>query len=179
MNTDTYANLPIAQLGHPILRQTAQVIVDIGSIKTQELISQLIVRVKSAGGVGIAAPQIFMSERAFIVCSKPTARYPDAPDMPATAMINPQFLTHGKTIEKAWEGCLSVPSLRGLVPRYTDISISYFDLQGEKHYQQLTGFIARVFQHELDHLNGVTFVDRVELTEDLMSEQEWYRQFVN
>ena len=102
-----------------------------------------------------------------------------APDMPATAMINPQLLTHGKTIEKAWEGCLSVPSLRGLVPRYTDISISYFDLQGEKHYQQLTGFIARVFQHELDHLNGITFVDRVELTEDLMSEQEWYRQFVN
>lgn len=171
--------LNIAQLGHPILRQVAEKIGNIRSDETQTLIDNMLTTVEQAGGVGIAAPQTHQSKRLFIVCSKPNVRYPNAPAMEPTAMINPQILSHGSEQEKGWEGCLSVPKLRGFVPRYTQIKVSYFDRNGQEHFAEYTDFLARVFQHELDHLDGLTFVDRVESSTDLISEQEWYRQFVD
>ena len=167
---------PIAQLGHPILREIAQPIDNI-SPEVQQLIDDMMKTVENAEGVGIAAPQIHQNKRVFIVCSKPNARYPNALDMPPTAMINPEIISHDTDQEKGWEGCLSVPSLRGLVPRYTHIEISYSDRNGEKKHAKYNDFLARVFQHELDHLNGLTFVDRVTSTKDLISESEWYRQY--
>jgi peptide deformylase len=170
---------PIAQLGSAILREKAQAVSDIFSKQTQNIIDQMLTTVASAGGMGIAAPQINISQRIFVICSRPNKRYPNAPQMKATAMINPEIIKHSADIEKDWEGCLSVPALRGLVPRYQQIDISYFDRDGLKQSATYDGFLARVFQHELDHLNGLTFVDRLDSTTDLYSESEWYKQFVD
>jgi len=170
-------NQIIAQLGHPILKERTVEVNDIKSPSTQQIIDDMLHTVKLASGVGIAAPQIHQSKRIFIICSSPSSRYPDAPEMQPTAMINPKVTWHGKETTKSWEGCLSVPSLRGLVPRYSSIEISYFDREGNEHHKKYTDFLARVFQHELDHLDGLTFVDRVESVQDLISESEWHRQY--
>lgn len=167
----------IAQLGHAVLRKRAIEVDNILADDCQQLISQMMTTVSKAGGVGIAAPQIHHSVRIFIMCSKPNARYPDAPLMPPTAIINPQILDYSDEKVKGWEGCLSVPSMRGLVPRHNQLTVRYFDQQAHQQQQKLTGFLARIFQHELDHLDGLTFIDRLESTLDLISEDEWYQQF--
>ncbi len=180
MNQNNTANnnqYSIAQLGHPVLRKIATRVEDIPSPESQQLIEHMMLAVAQAGGVGIAAPQIHHSKRMFIMCSKPNARYPDAPLMKPTAIINPEVLYFSKETEKDWEGCLSVPSMRGLVPRHKQIAVRYFNQQGKEQQKELTGFIARIFQHELDHLNGLTFIDQLTSSQDLISEVEWYRQF--
>mgnify|MGYP003387098497 CR=1 FL=1 len=179
MNQANKNTQPIAQLGNSVLRIRATE-VDIDNIRNEEyqqLINKMMLTVSEAGGVGIAAPQIHHSVRIFIMCSKPNARYPDAPLMQPTAIINPEILRYSDDKVKDWEGCLSVPSMRGLVPRYNQISVRYFDQQGNEQRKELTDFLARIFQHELDHLNGLTFIDQLESTQDLISEEEWYRQF--
>ncbi|KZN38456.1 hypothetical protein N480_12450 [Pseudoalteromonas luteoviolacea S2607] len=167
----------IAQLGHPILMEHAKVVEDISSNQCQSLISEMMRTVEQAGGVGIAAPQVFNSVRIFIVCSKPNARYPDAPLMEPTAIINPEIIEFSIDKEKGWEGCLSVPSIRGLVPRHKQIKVKYYDQLGQQHHVVYSDFIARVFQHEMDHLDGLTFVDRVESVRDLVSESYWYEHY--
>lgn len=167
----------IAQLGHPILRSTAQPVDDIHSERCQSIISDMLSAVKAAGGVGIAAPQLHIDVRIFIICSKPNIRYPDAPLVEPQAIINPEILSYGNKIVSDWEGCLSVPSIRGLVPRSEEIKVKYLDEHGVEHTDIFSGFIARIFQHEIDHLNGLTFVDRVKSSSDLISESEWYRQY--
>ncbi|WNC73268.1 peptide deformylase [Thalassotalea psychrophila] len=167
----------IAQLGHAVLRKRAVAVNDILGDECQKLIKQMMLAVQEAGGVGIAAPQIHHSVRIFIMCSKPNARYPDAPLMAPTAIINPEILHYSAEKVKDWEGCLSVPSMRGLVPRHSQITVRYFDQQGNEQQKELSGFIARIFQHELDHLNGLTFIDQLASTQDLISEVEWYQQF--
>ncbi|KZN36409.1 hypothetical protein N474_19280 [Pseudoalteromonas luteoviolacea CPMOR-2] len=167
----------IAHLGQPILKMQAKLVGNILSDECQNLISEMMRTVELAGGVGIAAPQIFKSVRIFIMCSKPNARYPDAPLMQPTAIINPELIEASIDKEKGWEGCLSVPSLRGLVPRHKKIKVQYYDQNGQKHQTIYTGFIARIFQHEMDHLDGLTFVDRVESVQDLVSESYWYEHF--
>jgi peptide deformylase len=174
--SNTYS---IAQLGHAVLRERATEVENILGDECQQLINKMMLAVSESGGVGIAAPQIHHSVRIFIMCSKPNERYPDAPLMEPTAIINPEILHYSNKKIKDWEGCLSVPSMRGLVPRYHQITVCYFDQQGNKQQKELTGFIARIFQHELDHLNGLTFIDQLESTKDLISEVEWYQQFAN
>ncbi|MCG6202473.1 peptide deformylase [Psychromonas antarctica] len=172
--TTTYS---IAQLGHAVLRKRAHEVENILADECQRLIKQMMLAVSESGGVGIAAPQIHHSQRIFIMCSKPNARYPDAPLMVPTAIINPEIVHYSSEKVKGWEGCLSVPSMRGLVPRHAQITVRFFDQQGLQQQQKLNGFIARIFQHELDHLNGLTFIDQLQSTKDLISEVEWYRQF--
>ncbi|NQZ22939.1 MAG: peptide deformylase [Colwellia sp.] len=167
----------IVQLGNAVLRKIAAEVENILAEECQQLISEMMSTVSQAGGVGIAAPQINHSVRIFIMCSKPNERYPDAPFMPPTAIINPEILHYSSDKIKGWEGCLSVPSMRGLVPRHSQIKVRYFDQQGQEQLKEFTGFIARIFQHELDHLNGLTFIDQLESTKDLISEVEWYQQF--
>jgi peptide deformylase len=166
---------PIIKLGNPILRQKAVGVDNIQDEKIQNLIDELIASVAQANGVGIAAPQIAASYRLFIVASRPNARYPYAPEMPPTAMINPQIVAHSSEIVKGWEGCLSVPGIRGLVPRYQTIEVEYTDRNGNLQKQELTDFIARIFQHEYDHLEGLVFLDRVENNQDLISEEEYQK----
>ncbi|GHE78161.1 peptide deformylase [Thalassotalea profundi] len=164
-------------LGHPILSNPSSPVEDILSDETQTLIKSLLTTVEQAGGVGIAAPQIGIPKRLFIVCSKPNNRYPNAPRMQPTAIINPKIIGYKGDIIEDWEGCLSVPSLRGLVARHNTIDVEYYDIDGQKHLQEFNGFIARIFQHEIDHLNGISFVDRVSNNKNLISEEEWKRQY--
>jgi len=179
MNKTNNTPPAIAQLGHAVLRKTAVEVDDILGDDCQQLIKQMMHTVAHAGGVGIAAPQIHHSVRIFIMCSKPNARYPDAPLMEPTAIINPEIVAYSAEKVKDWEGCLSVPSMRGLVPRHTQITVRYVDQYAQLQQQTLTGFIARIFQHEFDHLNGLTFIDQLESTQDLISEVEWYQQFTD
>jgi peptide deformylase len=98
--------------------------------------------------------------------------------MEPTAMINPRIIAHSTERVKGWEGCLSLPGIRGLVPRYQAIEVEYITRDGQLHQQELTDFVARIFQHEYDHLDGIVFLDRVESTHDLMTEQEYQQRIV-
>jgi peptide deformylase len=177
MNQTKNNTYSIAQLGHAVLKQRAAEVENVLADECQQLINKMMLAASESGGVGIAAPQIHHSERIFIMCSKPNTRYPDAPLMEPTAIINPEILRYSDEKVKDWEGCLSVPSMRGLVPRHSHIEVRYVDRQGIEQQKELTGFIARIFQHELDHLNGLTFIDQLESTKDLISEVEWSKQF--
>jgi peptide deformylase len=168
--------LPIAQLGNPILRQQAQLVDNIRDERIQKLIDVLILTAATSNGVGIAAPQVSQSARLFIVASRPNPRYPNAPLMEPTAMINPQIIAHSSDIVKGWEGCLSIPGMRGLVPRYQVIEVEYTTRDGKVNRQELTDFVARIFQHEYDHLDGIVFLDRIETTQDMMTEQEYQKR---
>jgi peptide deformylase len=165
----------IAQLGQPVLRRVADRIEDSRDPAVQAVIDDMLVTVAEANGVGIAAPQVFESISLFIIASSPNPRYPRAPDMEPVAMINPELLRVSEEKEKGWEGCLSIPGLRGLVPRHTRIGVRYMTRSGELREEEYEGFLARVFQHEFDHLQGVLFIDRVESTLELVSEKEYFR----
>jgi peptide deformylase len=99
--------------------------------------------------------------------------------MEPTAMINPKIRAHSQEMRKDWEGCLSIPGLRGLIPRYQTIEVEYTSRDGQICREVLSDFIARIFQHELDHLNGLVFLDRLESTQDLYTEQEYQRLISN
>ena len=165
--------LSIIQLGNPILRQKAEFVKQVKSDNIQKLIDDLLTTVSDANGVGIAAPQVAVGYRVFIVASRPNLRYPNAPLMKPTAMINPKIVAHSDETVKDWEGCLSIPGIRGLVPRYQKIEVEYIDRKGNLVNQQLTDFVARIFQHEYDHFEGLVFLDRVESTFDIVTEQEY------
>lgn len=165
----------IAQLGQPVLREVARKIDDPLAPEIQALIEDMLVTVADADGVGIAAPQVFEPLSLFIVASRPNPRYPGAPLVEPTAMINAELFRVSDVTEKGWEGCLSIPGLRGLVPRYTRIGVRYLNRKGEVGEEEYTDFLARVFQHEFDHVQGLLFIDRIESTRDLFTEKEYLR----
>jgi peptide deformylase len=170
------ANLSeIAQLGAKVLRLQAQVVTDIQSAEIQQIIETLQDTLATTQGVGIAAPQISVSKRIIIIASRPTSRYPSAPLMEPTVMINPAYQTLSDVREKDWEGCLSIPGIRALVPRYQEILVDYTNLQGVLVEAKLEGFVARVFQHEFDHLEGKVYLDRVEDNSDIFAESEYFK----
>jgi peptide deformylase len=165
----------VYQLGDPTLRKIAEPITNVEDNEIQQLIDEMLTTLQESNGVGLAAPQIGRSLQLVIIASHPNERYPNAPQMQPTAMINPQIISHSPEIAKDWEGCLSVPMIRGLVPRYREIEVEYTDRQGDRQTTKLTDFVARIFQHEYDHLQGKVFLDRVETNLDLISEAEYYK----
>jgi peptide deformylase len=165
----------IAQLGQPVLRGIAGKVADPTHPAVQALIEDMLVTVADANGVGIAAPQVFEALSLFIVSSHPNPRYPHAPAMEPTAIINPEIIWVSDEKESGWEGCLSIPGLRGLVPRHLKIGVRFQTRRGELREEQYEDFLARVFQHEFDHVQGMVFIDRVESTLDLVTEKEYFR----
>lgn len=163
----------ILQLGHPQLRQPAQPVENILDPTFQRQLDDLLEFVVEKGGMGIAAPQVGISQQFFIMSSHPNARYPYAPDVEPFVVINSELVAHSSTLSKDWEGCLSLPGIRGLVPRHDWIDVRYQQRDGTLVEQRYEGFLARVFQHEFDHLQGTVFLDRVESTREVMMEQEW------
>lgn len=163
----------ILELGHPLLREQTKPVSHIYSAETQQLLDDLLAFVAQKQGMGIAAPQVGISKQIFIMCSHPNQRYPNAPEMPPTCVINPEILSLDGPTEKDWEGCLSIPGLRALVPRAETVQVRYFTRNGEQVETTYHGFLARLFQHEFDHLQGRLFIDHAESTLDIMTEKQW------
>ena len=167
----------ILHVGHPTLRQSASRVSNVQSPEIQALIDNLFEAVRSANGVGIAAPQVNRSLQIMIIASRPNPRYPDAPEMEPIALINPQILNRSPEMSKGWEGCLSVPHYRALVPRSQSITVEYTDRVGRLVQCTFIDFIARIFQHEYDHFLGLVFLDRLESESDLVTIEEFKRRF--
>ncbi|HVY55247.1 MAG TPA: peptide deformylase [Thermodesulfobacteriota bacterium] len=167
--------LEITEMGNPVLRERAAEIADVKDPGLQEFIDDLIATCADANGVGIAAPQVDVPKRIFIISSRPNARYPNAPVMEPTAVINPEIISRSEETLKDWEGCLSIPGIRGLVPRHTWVDVRYISRDGGVEERRFSDFIARIFQHELDHLDGVLFLDRVLSNRDLLTEKEYVK----
>lgn len=165
----------IAQLGAKVLRLQAQAVIRTQDAELEQIIKTMQTTLATTQGVGIAAPQISVSKRIIIIASRPTSRYPSAPLMEPTVMINPAFETLSDIREKDWEGCLSIPGIRALVPRYKEILINYTTQRGILVEARLEGFVARVFQHEFDHLEGKVYLDRVEDNRDIFAESEYFK----
>jgi peptide deformylase len=167
--------LNIAHLGNPILRETARSVEDFTEPDFQKLINSLLLTVQANNGVGIAAPQVAKSYRLFIIASRPNPRYPNAPSMEPTVAIDPKIVGYSGEMVKGWEGCLSVPGWRGLIPRDRAIQVEYLTRDGRYQRREFRDFLARIFQHELDHLNGILFLDRVESNQDIFTEAEYQK----
>jgi len=164
----------IAELGEEVLFKKAKPVKNVKDVDVQELIDEMIVTLKYDNGVGIAAPQIFESKRIIIVHSYPNPRYPNAPKFGPVAMINPNITKKSKEREKDWEGCLSIPGIRGLVPRHKKITVEYTNRNGELKTMETKNFLARIVQHEVDHLNGrLCFLYWLNDEENLATEKVW------
>lgn len=172
-------NYEIVELGDPRLRETAGPVNFSDSDNLKSDIERLRTAMSERGGVGIAAPQIGIPLQILIVASRPNARYPDAPQMEPLLIVNPKILSSSDSTVALWEGCLSVPGLRGKVTRPEAVTIEYFDLTGFRHVLELSGFPARIFLHEYDHLIGKTFVDRVESVSDLVTDKVYMTQVLS
>lgn len=155
--------LPVAQRGEEILKIKAAAVAN-GEFNSEwllQLASAMHATMLERNGVGIAAPQVYISKRLIIVASRPNPRYPDAPEMDAVVMVNPEILEFSQTTSLGEEGCLSVPNERGQVERAQAIKVRYYTLQGEVIETTFEGFPARIVQHEVDHLDGILFVERL------------------
>lgn len=168
-------SLEIAKLGERVLRQKAKKVKNVFDEDIQKLIQSMLACVKSSEGVGLAAPQIFKSLQIIIISSHKNSRYPNAPLKKPTVMINPKIIKNSKLKEIGWEGCLSIPGIRAKVPRYKKITIKYKTINNEKKIEELEGFIARVFQHEYDHLKGLVFLDQIKSTKDIITEEVYFK----
>ncbi len=165
----------IAQLGHPVLRTLAAPVERPTSVDVRALIDDMLATLREADGVGIAAPQVYEPVTLFIVASRPNPRYPEAPTMEPEVVINPEILERSEDMIKGWEGCLSIPGIRGEVRRHRRIRTRYQTVGGQQIEREFTGFVARIFQHEDDHLRGIVFLDRLESTRDLVTEREYQK----
>ena len=147
-------------MGHPTLGLVAQPVTSFGP-ELQALLQDMKDTMAAQNGAGLAAPQINVSARVVIFGVEKNPRYPDAEEVPFTVLVNPkiEFLT--KELEEGWEGCLSVPGLRGVVPRFTKLRYTGFDENGKPIDRVADGFHARVVQHECDHLDGVLYPQRM------------------
>ncbi len=171
------AILKVARMGHPVLRQVAREVdpAQIGSPGFQGFLDSLVETMMEYDGVGLAAPQVHVSQRVVVMEVAENPRYPEAPELPLQVVINPQvrFLTDERV--EGVEGCLSIPDLRGVVPRIAAVELEALDRTGQRICQRYEGFPATVVQHECDHLDGTLFVDRVTDTRSLAFVREFQR----
>jgi len=151
----------ILKMGDPRLLEKSKSIKDLNAIDLDQLIQDMIDTMEANDGAGLAAPQIGINIQLVIFGFKKNDRYPDAEEVPFTVLINPKITPIGDEIEDGWEGCLSVPGLRGIVPRYKKISYQGIDQYGKKIERKVDGFHARVVQHECDHLFGILYPMRI------------------
>ena len=160
-------------MGHPVLRERARPL-DNSELKDpllQKLIDDMIETMHEYHGVGLAAPQVHEGLRLFV------ALLDEDPDSKseATAIINPEIVPNGSDKHEGWEGCLSIPDIRGMVPRFSDITVVALDRQGRRVERRLKDFPARIAQHETDHLDGVLFFDRMSSLVSLTYLEEYSR----
>ncbi|CAN5457675.1 peptide deformylase [soil metagenome] len=188
--------LKIARMGHPVLRSAARALhpSEIRTPRIQQLIDDMFETMKEYQGIGLAAPQVHEGVRIFVAGFGPDAEQADDEDsamdedeadehdVPLMALINPEITVIGRETVEDWEGCLSIPDIRGRVPRARRITVSAYSRQGKKVELEASGFTARVIQHETDHLDGILFFDRMKSFQSLTFLEEfgryWSRQDV-
>lgn len=151
----------VLKMGDPLLLKAAESVEQFDTPELHALLTDLLDTMKAHNGAGIAAPQIGVSQQVVIFGGSPSPRYPDAEAVPFTVLINPQLTPLADTQEDGWEGCLSVPGMRGLVPRYTQLRYQGVDQYGAAIDRTVSGFHARVVQHEVDHLLGILYPMRI------------------
>jgi peptide deformylase len=169
--------LKVARMGHPVLRTRARAIdpKDIGSPRIQKLIDDMFETMREYQGVGLAGPQVHESLRLFVAGFTPDGDDEEDNRMPLMALINPEITPVGDAVVEDWEGCLSIPDIRGRVPRARQIVVRAYDRRGKQIELRASGFTARVIQHETDHLDGVLFFDRMRGFETLTFLDEFGR----
>jgi len=151
----------VLRMGDPRLWQVSRPIEAFGTVELADLLTDMRDTMAHLNGAGLAAPQIGVPLRVVIFGVKSNPRYPGIDDVPDTVLINPVLTPLSYEIEEGWEGCLSVPGMRGWVPRYQKLKYSGFDEQGHRFEREVEGFHARVVQHEVDHLDGVLYPMRI------------------
>ncbi len=151
----------VLRMGDPRLRQIADPVTDLESPELRKLIADLYETMDAYDGAGLAATQIGVMQRVMVFGFESDPRYPEAEAVPMTALVNPAIEVLDETLEAGWEGCLSVPGMRGVVSRPRKIKYWAFDEHGNTIEREAEGFHARVFQHEFDHLNGMLYPDRI------------------
>ena len=152
---------PVLRMGDPVLLQKAAPVEKFDTPELHVLIKDMEDTMRHMNGAGIAAPQIGVSQRVVIFGVGGNPRYPDAEEVPYTVLINPVLSPVGKEMEDGWEGCLSVPGMRGIVPRYQRLHYTGYDQFGKPIDRLVSGFHARVVQHECDHLDGILYPMRI------------------
>lgn len=152
---------PVLKMGDPCLLQPAHRVDQLGTPELEELLQDMQDTMAALNGAGLAAPQIGVSLQVVIFGVEHSPRYPDAESVPFTVLINPVLTPLTERMEEDWEGCLSIPGMRGLVPRYTHLRYQGVDAAGASIDRTVTGFHARVVQHECDHLNGILYPMRI------------------
>jgi peptide deformylase len=169
--------LKVARLGHPVLRKVTQTLTasELRSQTVQQLMDDMIVTMKEYDGVGLAADQVHESKQIAVLEVAGNPRYPDKPDVPLTVLVNPRITPLSEEMEEDWEGCLSVPDMRGRVPRYKSIRVEAWDRSGKAVSFVAENFHARVIQHEYDHLNGKVYLDRMRDFSTLSFLTEYFR----
>jgi peptide deformylase len=174
------AILKVARLGHPVLRAKALPVPvnEIRSPRIQQLIDDMFDTMHEYGGIGLAAPQVHEGLRLFVAGvqdSQELSPMTDEAGMPFVTLINPEIVPAGKAVESGWEGCLSIPDIRGQVPRALSVRARGYNRAGQRIEIDATGLPARVLQHENDHLDGVLFFDRMKTFETLTFLDEYRR----
>ena len=152
---------PILRIGDPLLRQVSDRVDEYDTPELHELVHDMFDTMAAADGAGLAAPQIGVLKRVMIFGVEATPRYPDAESVPSTVLINPEYTVLDESVGGFWEGCLSVPGMRGYVERPAHIAYRGYDQYGKPIEREVTGFHAIVFQHEYDHLDGILYPDRL------------------
>src|SRR5215510_5550535 len=174
------AILKVARLGHPVLRQKAQP-VPVDKIRTpvvQRFIDDMIDTMHEYDGAGLAGNQVHEPVQIAVIEVESNPRYPDAVAIPLTVVINPVVSPLTDEMEDGWEGCLSVPDMRGMVPRHTAVRLQCYDRDGQPIDLVAKEFFARVIQHETDHLRGIVYVDRMRDLSTLSFMSEWKRHWL-
>jgi len=174
------AILKVARLGHPVLRQPADP-VPVEAIQTpeiQRLIDDMVETMREYNGAGLAANQVHTLMQICVIEVKDNPRYPEAESIPLTVLINPVVTPLSPEMEDGWEGCLSVPDMRGVVPRHTAVRLEAYDREGNRIDVVAKEFLARVIQHETDHLRGVVYVDRMKDLSTLTHLAEWNKYWM-
>ena len=172
--------LPRTQFGNPVLRAKTKLVPpkEIKTKRFQKLVSQMFYTMRRANGVGLAAPQIGKSIQLAVIQVSPTKYRPNLESMPRTVIVNPKIVRYSKETVGGWEGCLSCHNIRGSVPRYRSVTVEFHDINGKRQRAIYKDFHARVFQHEIDHLNGILYVDRVKNTKSIITLGEFKKRIL-